>query len=150
MTAKDNRRFVNGVLWVLRSGAHWKDMPAEYGNWKSVHKRFTRRTRSGIWERIFEVLLEDPDSSYIMIDPTIVTAHHQALCGKGGKGRGSWSLKGRTVHDDSRAGRLHGPTDALDPDRRTGSYALQGVPLLRGIEATRMIAIKGYDTDGIL
>ena len=40
VTAKDNRNFVNGVLWVLRSGAHWKHLPAEYGNWKSVHKRF--------------------------------------------------------------------------------------------------------------
>ena len=42
VTAQDNRQFVNGVLWILRSGAHWKHLPAEYGNWKSVHKRFTR------------------------------------------------------------------------------------------------------------
>ena len=59
VTAKDNRTFVDGVLWVLRSGAHWKDMPARYGNWKSAHKRFTRWARTGIWERIFDVLLED-------------------------------------------------------------------------------------------
>lgn len=85
VTARDNRGFVNGVLWVLRSGAHWKDMPEEYGNWKSVHKRFTRWARSGVWERVFEALLADPENTYIMIDSTIVRAHHHALCGKGGQ-----------------------------------------------------------------
>lgn len=92
VTAKDNRQFVNGVLWVLRSGAHWKHMPAGYGNWKSAHKRFTRWAGAGIWERIFRVLLADRRNTWVMIDSTIVKAHQQAVCGKGGAGTRQWGV----------------------------------------------------------
>ena len=96
----NNRTFVDGVLWVLRSGAHWKDLPAEYGNWKSAHKRFTRWARAGVWERIFLTLLADPDNTYVMIDSTIVRAHQQAVCGKGGPRPGSGAFESRTEHQD--------------------------------------------------
>jgi transposase len=102
VTAKDNRSFVNGVLWVLRSGAQWKGLPVEYGNWKSVHKRFTRWARSGIWEEIFSVLPEDKDNRRVMIDSTIVRSHQQAAAGKGEQGSGSGALPGWTDYQDSR------------------------------------------------
>jgi transposase len=89
-TAADNRLFVNGVLWVLRSGAHWRDLPERYGKWKSLHKRFSRWARGGVWERVFEALIDDPKNEYLMLDTTLVRAHQQAATGKGGARTRLW------------------------------------------------------------
>ncbi|BCL89959.1 hypothetical protein MAFF211471_50470 (plasmid) [Ralstonia solanacearum] len=60
-TAADNRMFINGVLWVLRSGgARWSDLPACYVQHKSAQKRFTRWATKGVWERVFQALTRDP------------------------------------------------------------------------------------------
>jgi len=91
-TAGDNRRFVDGVLWVLRSGAHWHDLPERYGKWKTVHKRFTRWARAGVWEKVFTSLTGDPDNQYLMLDTTLVRAHQQAACGKGGARIRLWGV----------------------------------------------------------
>ncbi len=83
-TGRDNRLFVNGVLWVLRSGAHWHDLPERYGKWKTVHKRFSRWAKAGVWERVFDSLTADRDNEYLMLDSTLVRVHQQAATGKGG------------------------------------------------------------------
>jgi transposase len=88
----DNRLFVNGCLWVLRSGAHWCDLPERYGKWKTVHRRFSRWCHAGVWERVFEALTADRDSQYLMIDSTIVRAHQQAAAGKGGPRIRRWGV----------------------------------------------------------
>jgi transposase len=84
-TGSDNRLFVNGCLWVLRSGPIGGDLPERYGKWKTVHRRFSRWCHAGVWERVFEALTVDRDNQYLMIDSTIVRAHQQAATGKGGK-----------------------------------------------------------------
>ena len=70
------------LIFRVHLSAHWKDLLAQFGNWKSVHKRFTRWTRSGIWQRIFQVPLDYLDKRYVLIDSTIVRAHQQAASGR--------------------------------------------------------------------
>ncbi len=90
-TGADNRLFVNGVLWVLRSGAHWPDLPERSGKWKTAHQRFSRWSRSGVWERVFADLIKDRDNQYLMLDSTLVRAHQQATTGRGsGSKRWAW------------------------------------------------------------
>lgn len=91
-TTRDNRTFVNGCVWVLRSGAYWCHMPERYGNWKSVHKRFTRWARAGVWEEVFEILTKDRDNEHLMIDTSIVRTHQQAVTGKGGPKTRLWGV----------------------------------------------------------
>jgi len=79
----DNRLFVDGVLWVLRTGSPWRDLPEEFGNWNSVFQRFRRWAMKGVWESVFNALVEDPDFEYLMIDATIVRAHQHAAGAKG-------------------------------------------------------------------
>ena len=91
-TAADNRQFVNGCLWVLRAGAHWKDLPERYGKWKTVHRRFSRWCHAGVWERVFASLTAERNNQYLMIDSTIVRAHQQAASGKGGPRIRRWGV----------------------------------------------------------
>src|ERR1700720_4550825 len=82
----DRRRTINGILWVLRTGAPWRDMPERYGNWNSVFVRFSRWSKLGVWDAAFETLasLGPPADEEHAIDSTIVRAHQHAAGVKGG------------------------------------------------------------------
>jgi transposase len=83
-TGRNNRMFVEGVLWIVRTGSPWRDLPEAFGEWNSVFRRFSRWGRKGVWQRIFEAMSNDPDFEYLIIDSTIVRAHQHASGAKGG------------------------------------------------------------------
>jgi transposase len=99
-TGRDNRMLVEGVLWIVRTGSPWRDLPEAFGDWNSVFRRIGRWSIKGVWWRIFETMSDDPDFEYLIIDSTIVRAHqHAAGAKKGsedqaiGRSRGGLSTK---------------------------------------------------------
>lgn len=78
VTAKDNRLFVEAVLYRYRAGIAWRDLPERFGDWKNVHKRFSRWAQKGVWHNVFTNLASDADNEYAMIDSTIVRAHQHS------------------------------------------------------------------------
>lgn len=84
--AHDNRRYLNGMLFVLRTGCPWRDMHERYGKWNSVYVRFRRWAEQGVWDAILETLVEFglTDDWQHMIDSTTIRAHSQAAGAKGG------------------------------------------------------------------
>ena len=80
----DNRLFVEAVLWIARTGAPWRDLPAPFGNWNSVFQRFRRWAHKGVFERMFKALRGDPDFESVIADGTISRVHQKATGAKGG------------------------------------------------------------------
>ena len=84
--ASDHRLVLDGVFWIARTGAQWRDLPEEFGKWSSVYRQFRRWTLSSLWEMILEALNESgaKPGQVHMIDSTIIRAHHLAAGAKGG------------------------------------------------------------------
>jgi transposase len=88
--ATDHRQIINGILWILRTGAPWRDLPERYGPWQTVYGRFNRWREEGIWQQIFERLLAEADAlgnvewEIHFVDSTTVRAHQHAAGAKKG------------------------------------------------------------------
>jgi len=102
--AGDNRRFINAVLWVARTGAAWADLPERLGNWNSQWRRFDRWARAGRWDPILAAL-RDPELDVLVLDSTAARAHP---CAAGAKKNGT-GLAARTIRRWAAAGAGSGP-----------------------------------------
>ena len=82
VTARNNRLFVEAVLYRYRAGVPWRDLPERFGDGVAVHLRFSRWAKSGVWERVFRILASDADNEYAMLDSTVVRAHQHSAGAK--------------------------------------------------------------------
>ncbi len=148
VTAVNNRQFIEAILWIARTGAPWRDLPENFGNWHRVYVRYNRWSAKGVWNRIFESLSDDPDLEYLMVDGSIVRVHQHGAPKKTeqdseavGKSRGGLSTK------------IHAAVDALgNPIRliltagQASEYG-QSLALIAGFSAGYVLADKGYDSN---
>ncbi len=75
---QDHRTTIEGILWVARTGAPWRDLPASFGKWITVYQRFRRWTRAGVFQAVFDAITAEVDLAVAMIDGTFVKAHQHA------------------------------------------------------------------------
>lgn len=80
----NNRMFIEGVLWIARTGSPWRDLPSQFGHWNSVYSRYSDWMRKGIFRRMFDALSDEPDLEYAMLDGTVVKVHRHGQGAKGG------------------------------------------------------------------
>src|SRR5271155_1273470 len=121
VTAKDNRLFVEAVLYRYRAGIPWRDLPERFGDPIQIHTRFSRWAKSGVWKKLFELLAADADNEYAMIDSTIVRAHqHSAGAKKRRRRSGDRAQQRRIEHKNPQLGRCPGQSARLPSDPRSG------------------------------
>src|SRR3954469_6690111 len=145
VTARNNRLFVDAVLYRYRTGIPWRDLPEKYGDFRNVHQRFSRWAEKGIWAKLLSVLSQEADTEYVMIDSTVVRAHQHSAGGRDpnqqaiGRSRGGLSI--------------HALTDALGNPTRLlltpgQAHDLVGSDvLLTHLSTGAVIADKAYDAD---
>jgi transposase len=145
------RRFLNGVLFMARTGCQWRALPRKYGDWRAVHKRYKRWCDRGVWAHIFQEIKGELDKEIFMIDATIIRAHACAA----GQAKDSADIEALGRSCGGFSTKIHGLVDALG---NPVSFSLtagprhdkHGIPLTKDLADTTLLADKGYDSDAFL
>jgi transposase len=145
-----DRRVLNGIFWVLQSGAPWRDLPESFGPYTTCYNRFIRWRRAGVWGQIMHALAAAHDAAVQMIDTSIVRVHQHGACVAGnreqliGRSRGGLTSKIHAVVDTRGLPVRLGLTIGEAHDNRLV------LPLLSGLKSgTMLLADRGYDADWI-
>jgi transposase len=148
VTAKDNRLFFDALIHMARAGCPWRDLPKEFGKWNSVFKRYDRWAKSGVLNKILDLLTVESDFEWVMVDSSVIRAHQSAAGAKGGqknqslgRSKGGFSTKihlavdsfGNPIRVELTGGEVH-------DSQRSKS-------LIKGIPAENVLADKGYDSN---
>jgi transposase len=154
--AQDNRRFINAVLWIARTGAPWRDLPERLGNWNSQWRRFDRWAKKGRMKLIAEVLRDAELDVLMLVRPSsapIPVRRERKKMGRVWRPRRSsaWSQPRRFRHQNPRQFQWFGATGWVDTDGWPGlGHIGQGETLLGEHEPEAVIADKGYDSDAFI
>ena len=146
----DDRRILNGIFWVLRTGAPWRDLPDDYGPHTTCYNRFVRWRRAGVWDQIMDALASTHNAAVQIIDTSIVRVHQQGACVADnreqhmGRSRGGLTSKIHAVVDANGLPVQLAITTGEAHDNRLCSVLLKGMK-----PRTMLLADRGYDADWI-
>ena len=139
----DNRHFIEAVMWMGRTGAPRRSLPRVYGRWSGVHQRFRRWAKAEIWQMLFNTLVIDADTEWLIIDITTIRAHQNAAGAKGAQAQALGRCRGGFTTP------LHAVCDALGNPLRfivTGGErhdSTQAQALLEGFHAHAVLVDEG-------
>ncbi|HEY9346241.1 MAG TPA: IS5 family transposase [Inquilinus sp.] len=150
-SGKDNRLFVEAVLWIVRTGSPWRDLPAVFGKWNSVFTRYRGWVKADVFVRLFEACSDEPDMEYAMVDATIVKVHRHGQGAKGGPqsqaiGRSKGGMTTKILALCDALGNL--VRFGLLPGQRFDTVGIE--PLIDGVCFDALIADKAFDSNAII